>query len=136
MFFYNLALDIQHSDPAQSLTLSGNFTCSCTITFFITIFLQNTLWRTIRASFRKNQIIVKFLGTLNWFCFIYSQLLKCSTALRGSSNWFSKVSSTKVKGGLYFLFTEPFPCIENKEHLIDFIIAWNDMIKWTVLYIL
>ena len=51
----------------------------------------------------------------NCFCIIYSRLSRHSTA-RGSSSGFSLVSPTKVEACKSFLF----PCIENKEHLVDF----------------
>ena len=38
---------------------------------------------------------------------------------RGSCTRFSLVYPTKVKASKSFLFTEKFPCIENKEHLLD-----------------
>ena len=45
---------------------------------------------------------------------IYCWLLRCGTA-RGSSTGFSQVSPTKV-----FSILWKFPCIEDKEHLVDF----------------
>ena len=53
----------------------------------------------------------------------YSWLSKCCTA-RESSYRFSLVGLTKVKARKYFLFTENFTCIENKEHLLDFVITF------------
>ena len=44
-------------------------------------------------------------------------LVSCCTA-RGSSTRFSLLSNTKVEAPKYFLFTEKFLCIENKEHFL------------------
>ena len=51
----------------------------------------------------------------------YSQLLKCCTA-RVSSTRFFMVGLSKVNARNLFIFTEMFPCIKNKEHLIDSVI--------------
>ena len=58
---------------------------------------------------------------------INSQLSRCRTA-KGSSARFFGVSPTKVKAGKPFLFTENFPCFENKEHLLDFVITFIHVI--------
>ena len=42
---------------------------------------------------------------------------------RGSGNVFSRVGLTKVEAHKSSLFTEKFPCIENKEHMDDFVIT-------------
>ena len=52
-----------------------------------------------------------------------SQLSRCWIA-RGSYSKFSLVGPTKVKARKSFLLTEKFPCIENKEHLLDFVITF------------
>ena len=51
---------------------------------------------------------------------MYSQLSRCSEA-KGSSMRFSLVGPTKVKS---FMFTKKFLHIENKVHLVDFVIKF------------
>ena len=53
---------------------------------------------------------------------IYSQLSRCCTA-GGSSTGCLLGGSAKVKAHGSFQFTEKFPCIENKDHLVDFVIT-------------
>ena len=53
-----------------------------------------------------------------------SRLSKCSTA-RGSSTELSLVGPTKAKACKSFLFTECSLKVENKEHLINFVVTLN-----------
>ena len=53
---------------------------------------------------------------------IYSQLSRCSTA-RGSSTGLSLVGPTIVKACKSFLFTEGSLKVENKKHLLDFVVT-------------
>ena len=55
-------------------------------------------------------------------CDIYSQLSRCSTA-SGSSTGLSLVGPTMVKASKTFLFTEGSLKVENKEHLVDFVVT-------------
>ena len=55
--------------------------------------------------------------------FIYSRWLRWSAA-RGSSTRSFLVGPTYITACKLFLFTEKFPCSENKEHLIDFLITF------------
>ena len=52
---------------------------------------------------------------------INSRLSRCRARRSGTA--FSWVSLTKVEARKYFLFTEKFPFIENKELLLDFVIT-------------
>ena len=58
------------------------------------------------------------------YCYlgIYSLLSGCSTA-RGSSAGLSLVGPTKVNSCKSFLFTQGSLKIENKEHLVDFVVT-------------
>ena len=60
---------------------------------------------------------------LSFVIFIYSQWSRCCTA-KGSNTKLSLVGPTKVKAHKPFLFTKKFPCIKNKEHLLDFVITF------------
>ena len=60
---------------------------------------------------------------LSFVIFIYCQWSRCCTA-KGFNTGFSLVGPTKVKAHKSFLFTEKFPCIEDKEHLLDFVITF------------
>ena len=48
--------------------------------------------------------------------------MRCCTT-KGSVTGFSQVSLIKVKAHESFLFIEKFPFIENKEHLVNFVIT-------------
>ena len=74
---------------------------------------------TIKYVTHLKGIFIKKHGT---FHFIYSLLLRCSTA-RGSSFGLSVGGPTKVKACKSFLFTESSPKVENKEQLIDFVVT-------------
>ena len=54
----------------------------------------------------------------------YIKLWRFCTA-RESDTGFSRISPTKVKACKNFLLTEKIPCIENKDHLVDFVIIHN-----------
>ena len=56
-------------------------------------------------KFRKVSILLYFDDII--------MLSRCCTT-SGSCTWFSLVGPTRVKAGKSFLFTEKFPCIENK----------------------
>ena len=53
---------------------------------------------------------------------IYIRLLRCSTA-RGSCSGLSLIGPTKVKARKSFLFAEGSLKVENKEHLVDFVVT-------------
>ena len=55
---------------------------------------------------------------------MHSRLARCCKA-RGSCTGFSQVSPTKVEARKSFLLMEKFPCIENKEYLVDFVFTLN-----------
>ena len=54
---------------------------------------------------------------------MYSRLSRCSTA-RICSTKLSLVGPTKVKAHKSFLFSEDSLKVENKEHLVDFVILF------------
>ena len=51
---------------------------------------------------------------------MHSQLFSCCTA-KASGTGLSGAIPTKVEALKSFLFSEKLPCIENKEHLVDFV---------------
>ena len=53
---------------------------------------------------------------------MYSRLLRCGTA-RGSGFRLSLGGPTKVKARKSFLFTEGLHKVENKKHLVDFVVT-------------
>ena len=59
---------------------------------------------------------------------MHSLLSRCCTA-RGSSTRFSLVSPSKLYGSLVFSIHCKFPCIENKEHMLDFLITFKSCFK-------
>ena len=54
--------------------------------------------------------------------FVYSRVLRCCKAMVSGSR-FSPAGPTKGKAQKS-LFTETLPCIESKEHLLDFVITF------------
>ena len=67
-------------------------------------------------------IQIKFFLSDSFGEIMYSRLPRCNAA-RESNIGFSMVGPTEVKACKFFLFTEKFPCIENKEYLLDFVIT-------------
>ena len=93
-------------------------------------FCTSTSWNVTQILEKKELLFLyielpeenKLFYSLGKASFINGQSSRCCTA-RGSSTRFSLVGPTKVKACKSFLFTVKFPCIENKEHLIDFVIT-------------
>ena len=61
---------------------------------------------------------------------MYNQLSRCITA-RGSGSGLSLGGPTKVKVHKSFLFTEGSHKVENKEHLVEFVVTLSFSIKLT-----
>ena len=66
---------------------------------------------------------------------MYSRLSRCCTAGESSTRC-SLLSPTKVKARKSFLFTKKFPCIENKEHLVDFVITLSPRVYLSAFFVL
>ena len=64
------------------------------------------------------------------FLFIYWLLLRCSTA-RGSGSWLSLGGPTWANARKYFLCIEGSLKVENKEHLIDFVVTHYFISLWS-----
>ena len=77
----------------------------------------------IPVTFILHRTLQFWSKSLKWSpCNINSWLSRCSSA-RGSGSWLYLGNPTKVKANKFFLFTESSLKVENKEHLVDFVVT-------------
>ena len=105
--------------PLFTLSISCPLQCIQTIFHF--------LGKSIKMQRQKTkndfQVVLKQQDPCSTGLKIVSQLSRCCAA-RPSHNGFNLVGPTKVKARKSFLFTEKFPKIESKEHLLYFVITF------------
>ena len=102
-------------------------------TFLSSFFFVRFMWHYCTFFFSYNVIGCVFpfsphtnqkkISKRNNIFKIYSWLSSCCTARRLDTG-FSLIAQTKVKARKSFLFTEKFPCIENNENFLDFVITF------------